>query len=104
MIFEKLFITKQRFKTIQETDIEILLTNIEALSCVDHVSKLLFDHKSQQMHVFNYDSSLFELLGLEHNQISSEALELFDTCKCQSILIKYFELINKSFLEKSKEQ
>lgn len=63
MIFEKLFIAKQKFKTIPDTDIEVLLTNLEALSCVDQVSKLLLDHRSQQMHVFNYDSSLFHLIG-----------------------------------------
>ncbi|HAC20951.1 MAG TPA: hypothetical protein DCF91_02475 [Porphyromonadaceae bacterium] len=104
MIFEKLFIAKQKFKTIPDTDIEVLLTNLEALSCVDQVSKLLLDHRSQQMHVFNYDSSLFHLIGSDHNKISKEALELFKTTEHDLVLNKYFELINKSFVEKSKEQ
>lgn len=104
MIFEKLFIAKQKFKTIPDTDIEVLLTNIEALSCVDQVSKLLLDHRSQQMHMFNYDSSLFDLLGSEHNKISKDALDLFKTSVHDLTLIKYFELINKNFVDKSKEQ
>lgn len=104
MIFEKLFIAKQKFKTKPDTDIEVVLANIEALSCVDQVSKLLLDHKSQQMHVFNYDSSLFELIGSEHNRISGKALELLKTAKHDLVLSEYFLLINKCFLEKSKEQ
>lgn len=104
MIFEKLFIAKQKFKTIPDTDIEVLLTNIEALSCVDQASKLLLDHKSQQMHVFNYDSSLFHLIGSEHNRIGGKALELLKTAKHDLVLSEYFALINKCFLEKSKEQ
>lgn len=104
MIFENLFITKQKFKTKPDTDIEVLLNNIEALSCVDQVSKLLLDHRSQQMHVFNYDSSLFDLIGSEHNRISRKALELFKTTEYDFVLREYFELINKCFLEKSKDQ
>lgn len=103
MIFEKLFIDKQKFKTKPDTDIDVVLANIEALSCVDQVSKLLLDHKSQQMHVFNYDSSLFELIGSEHNRISGNALELLKTVKYDLVLSEYFALINKCFLEKSKE-
>lgn len=104
MIFEKLLIDKQKFKTKPDTDIEVVLSNIEALSCVDQVSKLLLDHKSQQLHVFNYDSSLFELIGSEHNRISDKALELLKTAKHDLVLSEYFVLINKCFLEKSKEQ
>lgn len=103
MIFENLFIAKQKFKTKPDTDIEVLLTNIEALSCVDQVSKLLLDHRSQQMHVFNYDSSLFDLIGSEHNRISGKVIELLKAAEQDLVLNEYFALINKCFLEKSKE-
>lgn len=103
MIFEKLLIAKQKFKTKPDTDIEVVLTNIEALSCVDQVSKLLLDHRSQQMYVFNYDSSLFDLIGSEHNRISGKAIELLKTAEQDLVLNEYFALINKCFLEKSKE-
>ena len=106
MIFEKLFITKQNFKakTKTDTDIDVLLMNIEALSCIGQVSKLLLDHKSQRMYVFNYNSTLFDLFGSESRSLDSSAFSVLETKEHNTILTKYFELINNYFIEKSKDQ
>ncbi len=103
MVFEKLLITKQKFRAVDEKGINIFLANLEALSCVEQVTKLLFDHKSKEVYVYNYDPSLFNLMGSERNSLSPEIIQKLRTVEELPLTNKFFEIINKSFIDKANE-
>lgn len=103
MIFKKLLIKKQKFRDVDDKGINIFLANVEALCCIEQVTKLLLDHKSQQAYVYNYDPSLFYLMGSERNSLSKEIIEQFRAIEDLPIIKKYCDIINKYFTDKTNE-
>lgn len=103
MIFKQLLITKQKFKAVDDRGIHVFLANVEALSCVEQVTKILLDHKSQEVYVYNYDPSMYSCMGSERNSLSAEMVEKLNTMDELPLIFKYFEAINKYFIEKTNE-
>lgn len=103
MIFKKLLIKKQKFREIDDKGINMFLANLEALCCIEQVTKLLLDHKSQQVLVYNYDPSLFYLMGSERNSLSLDIIEKLRAIEDLPIINKYSEIINGFFLHKTNE-
>ncbi|MGL4328266.1 MAG: hypothetical protein ACRDCS_05260 [Tannerellaceae bacterium] len=103
MIFKNLLIKKQKFREVDDKGINVFLANIEALCCIEQVTKLLLDHKSQQTYVYNYDPSLFYLMGSERNSLSEDIIEQLRAIEDLPIINKYCEVINKYFTDKTNE-
>lgn len=103
MIFKNLLIKKQKFREIDDKGINVFLANIEALCCIEQVTKLLLDHKSQQAYIYNYDPSLFYLMGSERNSLSADIVEQLRAIEDLPIINKYCEIINTYFTNKATE-
>lgn len=103
MIFKNLLITKQKFREVDDKGINVFLANVEALCCIEQVTNLLLDHKSQQIYIYNYDPSLFSLMGSERNCLSEDIIDQLRAIEDLPIINKYCEVINKYFTDKTNE-
>lgn len=103
MIFNKLLIKEQKFREIDDKGINIFLENIEALCCIEQVTKLLLDHKAQQTYIYNYDPSFFYLMGSDRHKLSQDLVENLCAIEFLPIINKYCAIINTYFTSRAKE-
>lgn len=96
-----LIIESQDIPTDLEYDLESMHCNLEAIACNNQETYIIVDHKNKSYTYYNYNKSIYHLIGSEFNKIDKNLYYLSMNEELSFRLKKYIDIANSHFTDQT---